>query len=367
MLTTFNDVNLLKETQRRFAVACMLKIVPRIFLLYYLLLVTVMSSPSSLPLVSYVLATYDRPNELEEALDSILDQAYPQIEIVVVGKTSRRVAQLFDNGQKYDRDWITYRGFSDRKGPAQAKNVGFRLAKGKFIIHIDDDATVADSSATDRVVSLFQSTKDVGVLAFQSRNHDTEEIIPNEIPDPPDFKTPPFEEYRTTFYTGVGTAFRQDALNAAGLYPENFEYGFEEEDLAIRVLNSGYDILYTPSIVVYHKKSPNARRPTLEMLELQIENRIRIAIRNLPWRYVLFTTVIWSMYTILKTRRMASLYRIYHRLFSQRRALLNERNVINSETIKLLKSRHSQLFFWWYGPNPRRIVGKSGDLKRLKW
>lgn len=325
------------------------------------------SSRNSTPLVSYVLATYGRPDELEEAIDSILDQDYPRLELIVVGQTSERLIRLFEDGQKFDEEWITYHGFPDRKGPAHAKNVGIRLTGGQVIVHIDDDATIADSDATGRVVSLLQSEDDVGVLAFQSRNYDTGEIIPNEIPDPPDFETPPSQQYRTTFYTGVGTAFRREALDAAGLYPENFEYGFEEEDLAIRILDSGYDVLYAPSIVVYHKKSPNARRPTLEMLELQIENRIRIAIRNLPWRYVLFTTIIWSIYGLLKTRQISSLSRIFHRLFKQKREILGERNVIDDSTIKLLKSRSSQLFFWWYGPDPRRILGKGGDPGRLNW
>lgn len=326
------------------------------------------SSASEQPLVSYVLATYDRPAELEDALDSILDQEYWPYEIIVAGSTSARVASLFEDGQKFDETWISYYPFEDRKGPAHAKNVGFSHATGEIVIHIDDDATLATPEVTDTVVSLFAEHEDVGILAFQSRNHETGAIIEREIPDPPDFETPPSEAYRTTFYTGVGTAFRRSVLEAVGYYPENFRYGFEEMDLAIRFLDAGYDILYTPEAVVYHKKSPNARRPPLETLELQIENRIRIAIRNLPWRYVMFSTLVWSVYGLVRTGlRVSSLTKIYRRLFEDRRDLLRERNVISERTIALLKARSSQLFFWWYGPHPRRILGSKGDLRRLFW
>lgn len=320
------------------------------------------------PLVSYVLATYDRPAELEDAIDSILEQDYWPYEVIVAGSTSDRVTGLFENGRKFDEEWVTYHPFEERNGPAHAKNVGFRHAAGGIVVHIDDDATLASPDVTSNVVSILEADESVGVVAFQSRNHETGEIIRKEVPDPPDFETPPSEPYRTTFYTGVGTAFRRDVLDEVGYYPENFRYGFEEMDLSIRVLDAGYDIVYSPDAVVYHKKSPNARRPALETLELQIENRIRIAVRNLPWRYVLFSALVWSVYGLLRTRfRFASLGRIFRRMLSQRDDLLAERNVVDDSTIALLKSRSSQLFFWWYGPHPRRVLGSTGDLRRFFW
>lgn len=320
------------------------------------------------PLVSYVLATYNRPDDLADALDSILGQSYRPIEIVVISNSTDETSEMFENGGQFDREEIDYYHFQGRTGPSVARNAGYERATGDIIATIDDDAVLANADATDEIVSLFRNHEDVGVLAFQSRDYWTGELIRMEIPDPPDFETPPSERYRATSFIGVGTAIRRSALDAAGLYPETFVYGFEEMDLSIRVLDAGYDILYTPSIVVYHKKSPAGRRPDIEEQERQIENRIRLAVRNLPWRYAVGTTLVWLSYWTLRSGfRLSSLRRILQRLYDDRRALLSERNVVDDETIALLKARSSMLFGWWFGPHPRRILGAKGSLRRLFW
>jgi len=99
-------------------------------------------------------------------------------------------------------------------------------------------------------------------------------------------------------------------------------------DLSLRVHDTGYDILYTPSIVVYHKKSPEGRISDVETKERLVENRINIAIRNLPWRYVLFTSLIWSVYVVCVTQSLVSLRRILGRIFRKRDTLLDGRSVI---------------------------------------
>jgi GT2 family glycosyltransferase len=314
------------------------------------------------PLVSFIIATYNRPNDLHESIQSILNQDYRPIEIVVVSSSTDDSLKLFSEGGPLDRDCIQYHHFSERMGVPKARNIGYQHAKGEVLVTIDDDATLPDSSATDEIVSILNERDKVGVLAFQSRNYWTGELIRMEIPNPIEFGTPPSKEYATTHFIGVGNAIRRSSLKSAGMYPEHFGYGFEEMDLSLRIFDAGYDILYTPSVVVHHKKTSKGRRPTLEVRERQIENRIKLTVRNLPWRYVFFSTVVWSCYWLLWNRMaISALFRIYRRLFEQRHHLLAERNVIQPETIARFKSNSDMLYFWCYGPHPRRLVSKLRD------
>lgn len=320
------------------------------------------------PLVSFVIATYNRPDDLSDAIDSILEQSYRPIEVVVISNSTDRTAELFENGGLYDDERIKYYEFSGRMGVPEARNAGYQRASGEILVTIDDDAVLANPDATDELVKSFCDQPDVGAIAFQSRNHRTKELIRMEIPDPPAFGRPPTERYRTTSFIGVGNAIRRSVLEAAGTYPKNFVYGFEEMDLSIRILDAGYDILYLPSVVVYHKESPEARRPAIEEQERQIENRIRLAVRNLPWRYVVGTALVWLSYWVLRSGfDVASFRRILRRLYDDRRALFDARDVVDDETIGLLKERSSMLYGWWYGPHPRRVFGDTGDLSRLSW
>lgn len=326
-----------------------------------------MSELQGEPLVSYVLATYNRPDDLAEAIDSILAQEYPNKEVVVISSSTDDTADRFEEGGRFDHDFVHYHEFEERNGVPHARNVGFEYAEGDVVVTIDDDAVLESADATDRMLSLFREHDDVGVLAFQCRNYHTGEVNPHETPDPPDFQTTMNEQYRATNFVGVGNAIRRSALETAGTYPASFRYGFEEMDLSFRIHDSGYDILFTPDVVVRHKKSPEGRISGTETQERLAGNRIKLALRNLPWRYVLFTGLIWSMYVVVLTRSLSSLRSVWSRIYDERRELLDARNVVSPETIRRIKSRKTMLFGWYYGPHPRRILGPDGDLGRLVW
>jgi len=318
------------------------------------------------PLVSVVIATYRRPDALVEVVESIVAQSYDRKELVVVGDTSPAVMAMFENEGRFDSPWIQFHHLPERTSPAQSRNEGIDLAAGSILVQIDDDAVFADSDALREVVDHFQRYDDIGALAFQSQDRDTERVRIEETPDPPRIGMEPTEPYRAPNFVGVGAAIRGEALERAGTYPDEFGYGFEDIDLSLRVHDAGYDILYTPDIVVYHQKSSAGRIPERERKERLVENRVNIAIRNLPWRYVVFTTLVWSAYLFAVTRSVASLQRVFERIARKRDVLVGSRSVVDGETIKRIKSRKTMLFGWWYGPHPGRIVGPNGDLSRLK-
>lgn len=319
------------------------------------------------PLVSFVIVTYNRPTDLVDAVDSVLDQAYDPIEVIVVSNSTDRTSSLFAEGGRYADEAVQYHEFPGRMGVPKARNVGFDLAEGEIVVTLDDDAVIESPEATSTIVSAFLEHDDVGAVAFQSRDYATHRLRRDEVPDPPAFHMTPAEAYRTTNFIGVGNAIRRGALDVVGDYPTDFVYGFEEMDLSLRLLDAGYDVLYLPSVVVLHKKAPAGRLPDLQTQERLVENRLKLAVRNLPWRYVFFTAVVWTVYAAVVTRRLGSVARIYRRLFAERDRLLADRSVIDGATIARIKSRHTMLFLWWYGPHPLRIVGPHGDLERLRW
>lgn len=325
------------------------------------------SADDDRPLVSYVIATYNRPDDLAEAVESVLAQTYDPIELHVVSNSTDRTADLFAEGGRFDVDGVTYHEFPGRMGVPQARNVGYELADGDVLVTLDDDAILCNEDATDEVVRLFDAHDDVGAIAFQCRDYYTGTVNPHETPDPPDPSMSPRETYRATNFVGVGNAVRRSVFESVGAFPERFVYGFEEMDLSLRLHDAGYDVLYTPTVVVRHKKSPDARRTDAETLERLVENRIRIAIRNLPLRYVACTTLLWSAYGLATTGSLASLRNVFGRIAADAADLREHRSVIDPETIARIKSRRTMLFGWWYGPNPARILGPDGNPDRLRW
>ncbi len=86
------------------------------------------------PLVSVVVATYNRPALLAETLAAIERQTYPNLEIVVVndaGSDVRDVVARFPRARLHDQP--------QNRGPAAARNRGLSEARGTFAILFDDD------------------------------------------------------------------------------------------------------------------------------------------------------------------------------------------------------------------------------------
>lgn len=90
---------------------------------------------SPYPLVSVVLPTYNRAWSLKRAVDSVLLQDYPQIELLVIndGSTDDTAAIL----NEYDDSATVLH--QENKGVSAARNHGIKKSSGEFIALIDSD------------------------------------------------------------------------------------------------------------------------------------------------------------------------------------------------------------------------------------
>ncbi len=88
-------------------------------------------------LVSVIIPTHNRPNFLRKTIQSVLNQTYKNLEIIVISngfsKDNKIVVQEF-NDQR-----IVYLEQENSGGPASPRNHGIRKAKGEYIAFCDDD------------------------------------------------------------------------------------------------------------------------------------------------------------------------------------------------------------------------------------
>lgn len=95
---------------------------------------------SEKPLVSTIIPTYDRPDMLARAVQSVDTQSYDNVEVIVVDGPSEVSAKSVLRGMDID---ITCRCIQNEtlKGLPTARNDGIDLAQGKYICFLDDDDT----------------------------------------------------------------------------------------------------------------------------------------------------------------------------------------------------------------------------------
>lgn len=95
------------------------------------------------PLVSTIIPTYKRANMLPRAIDSVLNQTYGNIEIIVVDDNNpdsldRKNVEILM--EKYSADSrVRYLKHNKNKNGSVARNTGIKNAKGKYVCFLDDD------------------------------------------------------------------------------------------------------------------------------------------------------------------------------------------------------------------------------------
>ncbi|GAA6151481.1 glycosyltransferase family 2 protein [Pseudoteredinibacter isoporae] len=103
------------------------------------------------PLVSIVVRTHKRPEFLREALLSLVNQSYDNLEIVVVEDGEDNARTLIEN--EFSDARIQYHATGECVGRSAAGNLGLEMAKGEWLGFLDDD----DQFFCDHVEVMIQA------------------------------------------------------------------------------------------------------------------------------------------------------------------------------------------------------------------
>ncbi len=135
---------------------------------------------SALPLVSIVVPVYNTEEYLEECIDSIVDQSYDNLEIILIndGSTDDSLRIINDYAMRDRRVKV----FSqENKGLGQTRNVGISLATGKYIIFWDSDDSFHEEAISKLVTKAEETDADVCVCNAQTVDAQTGKNKPAEF------------------------------------------------------------------------------------------------------------------------------------------------------------------------------------------
>lgn len=112
------------------------------------------------PLVSVVMPVYNSAPYLKEAIDSILNQSYSNIELLAINDCSTDSSK--DIILSYSDPRVRYFENNPNKGIVKSRNLGIENAKGKYIATLDSD----DIALPDRIktqVCFLEKNPDYGL------------------------------------------------------------------------------------------------------------------------------------------------------------------------------------------------------------
>jgi glycosyltransferase involved in cell wall biosynthesis len=206
-------------------------------------------------LFSLIIPVYNRPEEVDELLESLSQSDYNEIfEIVIVEDGSTLRCQ--DVAQKYgDKLDISYY-YKENSGPGDSRNYGMKKARGDYFIIFDSDCIIPKHYLTEVDAALKQNYVDC--FGGPDKALDSFSNIQKAI-----------NFAMTSFLTTGGIRggsekidkFQPRSFNM-GLSRKAFEAskGFgnihpgEDPDLSIRLWNLGFETKLFPKAFVYHKR-----------------------------------------------------------------------------------------------------------------
>lgn len=103
-----------------------------------------------MPLVSLIIPAFNAEKTIEKTLASIFSQTFDNFEIIVVNDGSKDKTQKI-LGQYKNKITIVKQ---TNKGAPAARNTGAKLARGRYIIFVDDDVTLRPEMLKKMVTTI---------------------------------------------------------------------------------------------------------------------------------------------------------------------------------------------------------------------
>ena len=238
------------------------------------------ADPDDLPLVTVVITHFERPGHLLEAVESVVRQDYPNLEILIVDDGSARpstLEQIAAMGRYFDRVGARLIRQENRYLGA-ARNRGLAEARGEFVLFLDDD---------DLALPTLVST-----LARAQRASGADVMVPLNLYLPLSQRAEcahaPTSWRRPVSYLPLGgprslapimnlfgpctCLMRRSTVEAVGGYSELVGVGFEDLELYLALSASGADIRVVPEPLYLYEVD----RPSMISLTPTVTNYKRV-------------------------------------------------------------------------------------------
>ncbi len=230
------------------------------------------------------IVTRNRAGILPKALASALAQAVPNLQVAVIDDGST------DDTSKLRTQFpqVSWVRRETGQGYMSARNELMARPGYDFFVSLDDDAWFLRTDEIAVALQLLNAQPSVAAIAFDILSPDRAQEAERTAPQP------------TAVFIGCGHMLRLSAVREVGDYeatPGN--YGGEEKDLCLRLMDAGHQVVRLPGVHVWHDKTMVAR-DFPQQLRSGVCNDLVIALRRTPlvllpvalpakfWRHLVF-------------------------------------------------------------------------------
>ena len=215
---------------------------------------------------SIIVPVYNRPDEVDELLQSLCDQKAKDFEVLIVEDGSQRDCKAIV--EKYhDRLDVKY-FMKENSGPGQSRNYGAERANGEYVIILDSDVVLpqgylqaVDNSLTSEIVAFGgpdaahpSFTPVQKAISYSMTSFFTTGGIRGSSPQSGGARGALDKFYPRSFNMGI----RRDVYLQLGGFTK-MRFG-EDIDFSYRIVEAGYRPRLFPEAWVWHKRRTDFRK-----------------------------------------------------------------------------------------------------------
>ena len=212
------------------------------------------------PLVSVIIPVYNGSRYLTEALDSVVQQTYQPIEIIVIddGSTDNSVNIV----RSYKQVRFTYQS---NQGVAVARNVGISQARGEFIALLDQDDRWTPNKLSVQINYLLEH-ENIGYTLAKMR------VFLEAGTEKPSWLKAEYISEDISGYILGALVVRKPILEKVGEFNPNYKFG-NDSDWFFRAKDAGIPMAILPETLLYKRvhsanESHKIEAMTTDMLQL---------------------------------------------------------------------------------------------------
>ncbi|GFE60329.1 glycosyltransferase family 2 protein [Geobacter sp. AOG2] len=239
--------------------------------------------------VSVIILTWNGRAYLKECLDSLEAQSFRDFETILVdnGSTDGSADHV-----RSEYPWVRLLELPENAGFAEGNNRGLALARGDYIVTLNNDTKV-DPGFLAELVRAVEGDGRVGMVAARMRNFYRPERIDaaglkigtnglgynigyGEIDDGRYDGVPLFGP------CGGAALYRRELLDEVGFFDADFFAYYEDFDLAWRARLAGWKALAAPRALVYHVHSATGGEMSRFKVYHTHRNKWFVIVKNWP-------------------------------------------------------------------------------------
>ena len=223
------------------------------------------------PLVSVIIVTYNNEEVIGRCLSSVLENNYPNYEVIVVDNASKdgTLKVVEETMSNYNALNVKIVKNPKNYGISKGSNIGVSHSNGKYIAFLDSDA-FPDANWLFQPVELMERDPSIGAVQAKCLRakspSDRLKLIDTAgglmdlglqtyARGSGEEDKGQYDEVDEIFYAvHTGAIVRRKAFLEVGGFDEAFLLGYHDVDLGWRLWKRGYRVLFAPNSVVHHMR-----------------------------------------------------------------------------------------------------------------